>query len=382
MALNTKTRNCLKAFTYLAMSAFLVSPVSAKNARAKVGKTTVLKRKSQTKTTLKKQPKPVLAGLFTSPFISWGIHGIRKNSTVNVGDAWKNYKKKKEIVVAVVDTGIDPNHPFLKDNLYVANSKASVKNYGIDFAKSRKDKKQPFDTHGHGTHVSGIIKSVLPNVKIMALKYYNPTASGQDNLRSTIAALKYAVDHNVDIINYSGGGPEASIEELSILKRAEQKGILVVAAAGNEESNIDQRSNAYYPASYGLSNIITVTAHDESLKTLNSSNWGKKSVDISAPGHRIRSALPKKRAGYLTGTSQATAFVSGAAALLMSQYPQLKAKDIKRIIKNSARKEKTLTGKCASGGRLDVTKASNLARQMVNGTTLRAVAARNFKKAN
>lgn len=351
-----------------------LSPVWGKKS---VGKTTILRKKSG----LRQQQHAVLPGLFTSPYVSWGINGTRNNASINIVEAWRKYKKKKDIVVAVVDTGIDPNHPFLRKNLHVHNSKPSAKNYGIDFSKSRKNMKTPFDSHGHGTHVSAIVKSVLPNVKIMALKYYNPTASGQDNLRSTIAALKYAVDHNVDIINYSGGGPEPSIEELSILKRAERRGILVVAAAGNEESNIDQKANAYYPASYKLSNIITVTAHDENLKTLSSSNWGKKTVDISAPGYRIRSALPKNRAGYLTGTSQATAFVSGAAALLMSQYPSLSMLEIKDAIIKSARKEKYLIDKSASGGRLDVARASNFAQsKMDNVPSFRRVATGRYPK--
>jgi len=137
-----------------------------------------------------------------------------------------------------------------------------------------------------------------------------------------VEALKYAVDHNVDVINYSGGGPEPAAEELRVLKEAERKGILVVAAAGNEESNIDDKKKAYFPASYGLKNIITVTAHDEDLRILPSSNYGRSSVDIFAPGYRIKSSLQNGRTGYLTGTSQATAFVTGVAALIKSEYPQ------------------------------------------------------------
>lgn len=312
--------------------------------------------------------------ILNSEYSSWGVEPANKTSSINLVPAWKTFKKKKEIVVAVIDTGIDPNHPFLRDNLYIKNGTASSSNYGIDFSKNRKDAHQPLDEHGHGTHVSGIVKSVYPEVKILPLKYYNPKASGQDNLDSTIAALKYAVDQNVDVINYSGGGPEPALEELKILKEAERKGILVVAAAGNEESNIDIRSNAYYPASYGLKNIITVTAHNKQLQMLNSSNWGKKSVDISAPGYRIRSALPKGRSGYLTGTSQATAFVSGAAALIMSQYPDLSVEEVKEVIKQSAKHEVSLMSKCASGGRLDAGHAQSFAAQYIKAKKTRGLA--------
>ncbi len=299
----------------------------------------------------------------TSNYVSWGVNP-ENPASINLLEAWKKFKKKKEIVVAVVDTGIDPVHPFLEKNIFVENGKVDETNFGVDFSKDKKLKGAPIDQHGHGTHVSGIIKSIFPEVKILALKYYNPNASGLDNLNSTVEALKYAVDNNVDVINYSGGGPEAAVEELRVLKEAERKGILVVAAAGNEESNIDDRKKAYFPASYGLKNIITVTAHDEDLKILSSSNYGRSSVDIFAPGYRIKSSLQNGRAGYLTGTSQATAFVTGVAALIKSQYPNLSTEKIKDIIKNSARKEATMEGKCATGGRLDATSALALASQV------------------
>ena len=305
----------------------------------------------------------------TSNYVSWGINP-ENNASINLLEAWKKYKKKREIVVAVVDTGIDPIHPFLENNIFVENGKVDLNNFGVDFSKDKKTKGTPIDQHGHGTHVSGIIKSIYPDVKILALKYYNPTASGLDNLNSTVEALKYAVDNNVDVINYSGGGPEAASEELRVLKEAERKGILVVAAAGNEESNIDDKKKAYYPASYGLKNIITVTAHDEDLKILSSSNYGKTSVDIFAPGYRIKSSLQNGRAGYLTGTSQATAFVTGVAALIKSQYPLLSTEKIKEIIKASAKKELSMEGKCATGGRLDASSAMALAAQFSERTEL------------
>lgn len=302
-----------------------------------------------------------------SRFTSWGISPSNK-SNINLSGAWKKFKKKRDIVVAVIDTGIDPSHPFLKKNLHSLKGKASTKNYGIDFSKGRKHQLRPMDDHGHGTHIAGIVKQVYPGVKILPLKYYNKNATGRDNLKSTIKALRYAVDMNVDIINYSGGGPEPAREELKILREAERKGILVVAAAGNEESNIDIKSNKFFPASYGLKNIISVTAHNKYLKTLPSSNFGRKTVDISAPGHRIKSALPFGRAGFLTGTSQATAFVTGVAAMIKAQFPKITAKQLKAIIKQSAKKEVTLLTKCSTGGRLDATKAQTIAAKLFKTT--------------
>ena len=275
------------------------------------------------------------------------------------------------MVVAVIDTGIDPGHEYLKGNIHVMDGVKGKANYGRDFSvlpkKSSRDPagRTPIDNHGHGTHVAGILRSVFPEVKILPIKYYNPNRSGQENLNSLIKSLEYAIDAGVDIINYSGGGPEPAIQELKILKRAQRNGILIIAAAGNETSDIDLKDKAFYPASYGLSNIVTVMAHDQQASLLKSSNWGKKSVDISAPGYRIQSSVPQNRARHMTGTSQATAFVSGVAAMIKSQYPELSAQDIKLILRRSVRKVSQLERKCVTGGRLDASKALAMAREYI-----------------
>ncbi|MBT7610659.1 MAG: S8 family serine peptidase [Bacteriovoracaceae bacterium] len=365
-------KNYIFSILFIATSLQSVSYADSFKRKKKVSKPRllhkVLKKKAAKKLIQNEESDEVLdsplnPNLLKSKYTSWGIDPSNNNSSINLTKAWQKFKNNKQVVVAVIDTGIDPKHPHLDKNVHVTLGDVSFRNYGIDFSKNRYNKKQPSDSHGHGTHVAGIVKSVYPEVKILTLKYYNPKATGQDNLNSTISALKYAVDQNVDVINYSGGGPEPALEELRVLKLAEKKGILVVAAAGNEESDIDVKNNAYYPASYGLKNIITVTAHDQGLKMLNSSNYGKRTVDLSAPGYRIKSSLPNGRSGYLTGTSQATAFVTGAAALLLAQFPELTATQLKAIINKSARKEITLLSRCKSGGRLDATRAQNLARE-------------------
>jgi subtilisin family serine protease len=313
---------------------------------------------------IKSEPLAFQESLLTSEFASWGIDPTRPIASINVKESWKKFKANRSATVAVIDTGIQFDHPFLKGNIVVVKGQSSAQNYGMDFSLKTATM-TPSDQHGHGTHVAGIIKSVFPNVKLLALKYYNPQASGQDNLSSTIKALEYAVNANVDVINYSGGGPEPSIDELRILKLAEKKGILVIAAAGNERSNIDDKKNAYYPASYGLSNIISVGAHDEDMQIIPSSNWGKNSVDIAAPGHRIRSAIPNNGAGHMTGTSQATAFVSGVAAMIKSKHPTLKYDQVRNIIISSSLKVKNFEGKILGGGKLDAGKALELADQVM-----------------
>ena len=318
------------------------------------------------------------AELLISRYASWGIDPDKHLASINLKDSWSRFKKNKDIVVAVVDTGIQGDHSFLKGNIFIPGKKTSMTSYGVDFSGD-KVSFTPSDSHGHGTHVAGIVKSIFPGVKILALKYYNPKASGQANLNATIKALQYAVDNNVDVINYSGGGPEASVEELRVLKEAEKKGILVIAAAGNERSNIDDKRHAYYPASYGLSNIITVGAHDDELNIISSSNYGKNSVDIAAPGHRIRSAIPGHGAGYMTGTSQATAFVTGVASLIKAKYPQMKYDQVKNIILSSSLKIKSFEGKILGSGKLDAGRAIELAdsaNQKLGTQSTRSVANR------
>lgn len=305
----------------------------------------------------------------SSNFASWGIDPNNIHSSINLLEAWKIYKKSKDVLVAVVDTGVDITHTYLRENIYTLNGRATASNFGLDFSRNdlfKKSKYQPTDYHGHGTHVSGIVKSIYPSVKLLPIKYYKVEASGQENLEATIKALEFAVNNNVPIINYSGGGPQASTEELRILKLAQQKGILVVAAAGNNEQNLDLKENAYYPASYGLDNVISVGAYGKNLGLLESSNYGRSTVDIMAPGDQIKSSIPQNRAGYLSGTSQATAFVTGVASLIKSNFPDLKASEIKNIIIRSAKKEVQFLALCSSGGRLDARNALLEAKQYIS----------------
>ncbi len=292
---------------------------------------------------------------------NWGLDNEEHPSHINVRKAWKITRGSQQIRVAVVDTGIDPTHPDLKDNIC---RKVNGDEYGFDYVTN---KKNPEDKHGHGTHVAGIIGAtakansgaagVAPNICIMAVRYYSDTATGAQNLSNTVKAINYAVDNGAHIINYSGGGAEFSAAEMKAIQRAEAKGILFVAAAGNEYQNTDEAGNSYYPAAYGLTNIVAVAATNIRNQILPSSNWGKKHVHVAAPGENIFSTLPKGRYGYLTGTSQATAFVSGLAALILSENPKLKPAEVRDIIMKSADKISGLESKVASGGRINAYQA-------------------------
>lgn len=215
--------------------------------------------------------------------------------------------QSEPVVVAVIDTGVDFTHPRLKD----------FRGESWDFVKDAPAELKG-DRHGHGTHIAGIIVGSLStrDVRLISLKYFDRGISGEAALRNSLRALRYAVDHKVDIINYSGGGVSSSREEQAILKEAAERGILVVAAAGNEASNSDRKP--FFPANYRLPNILSVAAVNRNGQVLPSSNYGHAGVAIAALGQDVVSTMPGGGVGKMTGTSQATAFATRAAIQILA----------------------------------------------------------------
>ncbi|MEW6055969.1 MAG: S8 family peptidase [Bdellovibrionota bacterium] len=334
-------------------------------------------------------------------FKNWGLQNTVGNSHIHALDAWKLEQGSRDIVVAVIDTGIDPNHADIKANLW--RDKVTG-HYGWDFVAN---KANPVDDHSHGTHVAGIIGAALNakagisgvahKVSIMAVKYYSDKNTGAENLENSIKALNWAIDHGAHIINYSGGGPEFSKKEFEALKRAREKGVLLVAAAGNEHENTDLPQHYYYPCAYRLDNIVCVSAINVRNELLASSNWGKARVDVAAPGDQILSTVPGGKYSYMSGTSQATAFVSGLAALLLSKSRSLRPEQVRELVRSTADKLPHLRDKVYAGGKVNAYAAlSQLDRMMlrkvpapvlvkrekapaVTAPALRKVSTKNFK---
>ncbi len=304
--------------------------------------------------------------------------------SIHLKEAWKIFKKNKKITVAIIDTGVDIKHPFLQEN--ILNLKSSLGSpHSIESNLKNSPYEDPTDTHGHGTHISGIIKSIFPEIQIISLKCFSPNSKGKTKLGAIIKAFKFAIDNKVDIINYSGGGKRPHERELRILQKASQKNILVVTAAGNYSLNLDLKKNNYFPASYNLKNIISVGANDNISTILPYSNYGKKTVHIYAPGHRIKGPLPNNRYAFMTGTSQSTAFVTGVAALIKSQFPYLTPLQIKEILIHSSKGNKNFSKKSFSGKNLNAYKALSLAKQLdkkrKKKNSLRTKIARSLSKA-
>lgn len=271
----------------------------------------------------------------------WGIQKI------NAPLAWDYTTGDSSISVGVIDTGIDQNHPDIRENMWTTWNGRLI--YGWNFADNSSDS---MDLDGHGSHVAGTIGAVGNNrigitgvcwqVRVAALKF------GLD-VASAIAAIDFANYYKISILNASWGGRAYS----QALKDAiDQYDGLFVASAGNDGTNNDV--DPMYPASYDCKNIISVAAVDPYDTLARFSNYGLKTVDIAAPGTNILSLDLAGEYSPLNGTSMAAPHVAGAAALLKSSMPNISTITLKRIILSSAMENPELKGKILTGGILDM----------------------------
>ncbi|MBD3920832.1 S8 family serine peptidase [Paenibacillus sp. PR3] len=238
---------------------------------------------------------------------------------VKADQAWNTTTGSQSTVVAVIDTGVDSDHPDLVTNLVAGYNT-------IDNTTNTED------IHSHGTHVAGIIAATMNNgqgiagiaasSKIMPLKAMNDGGTGSS--LDVIEAIQWATDHGASIINMSLGFSSYSQAMQDAVNYANSHGVLVVAAAGNNNS-----SAANYPAA--LDNVISVVATDQNNKKASFSNYGS-TVDISAPGTEILSTVPGGGYEYKQGTSMASPVVAGAAALVWSHHPELGTADLTRLL--------------------------------------------------
>ena len=245
--------------------------------------------------------------------------------------AWNKAKGSKEIIIGIVDTGIDYSHEDLQANIWenpneIADGADNDRNgyvddvHGYDFVNLDSD---PFDDESHGTHVSGIAGATGNNgegvcgvnwqVSLMALKFLDSDGSG--TTFDAVQAILYAVDNGASVINASWGGGAKSRTLEDAIRYAEENNVLFVAAAGNDGESNDVFPT--YPASYNLSNVIAVASVDHNDQPSWFSNYGQ-SVHIAAPGYDILSTVPNNGYDFFSGTSMAAPFVSGACALLKS----------------------------------------------------------------
>ncbi|HEB94375.1 MAG TPA: hypothetical protein ENI94_13140, partial [Gammaproteobacteria bacterium] len=315
----------------------------------------------------------------------WGLHNTQQSgglfdADIDAPEAWDNNTGDANIIIAVIDTGVDYGHEDLAGNMWT-NSGEIAGNlidddgngyiddvHGYDFTNTDAD---PFDDHGHGTHVSGTIAGVGNNgigvagvswnAQIMAVKFLG--AGGGGNISDAINSVIYAVNNGAKILNNSWGGGGFSQAMLDAIDAANNAGVLFVAAAGNNGRNND--TSSFYPANYAAPNVISVAATDHNDQRATFSNYGANTVHLGAPGVNTLSTVPTGNCSMCTsggyrnasGTSMAAPHVSGAAALILDQVPTLSINDLKSRLMDSTDQIPALSGITLSEGRLNIATA-------------------------
>jgi thermitase len=330
-------------------------------------------------------------GQFNDPRLSsqWTFKNSEDGGiSINRAYQTRRSQPREEIIVAVVDTGVDFNHEDLKEVMWT--NPGEIAGNGIDDdgngyiddihgintlvrdsnGNATVDMR---DTHSHGTHVSGSIGAkqnngkgvagIAGNVKIMGIRTV-PNSSDELDV-DVIEAFLYAAKMGAKVINCSFGksrneGGMAVSETIEHIR--DEYGVLVVAAAGNDSSNIDRRPT--YPASFPNDNLLVVASTSSSGSMSYFSNYGVVGVDVAAPGSGILSTVPSNRYSSMSGTSMASPNTAGVAAEVLSHFPDLTPVELKKVLMDTVTKSSRYNGKVASGGRIDLEKALELASKL------------------
>ena len=312
----------------------------------------------------------------------WGMNNTGQtggvaDADIDAPEAWDISTGSHDVIVGVIDTGVDHSHPDLMANIWT--NPAEIAGDGIDNdgngyiddihgINAITGIGDPMDDQGHGSHVSGTIGAtgnnglgvvgVNHNVSIIGCKFLDSSGSG--SLSDALTCIDYFVDLknngvNVRATNNSWGGGGFSQALSDAITSSEQANILFVAAAGNSASDND--AQASYPSGYPHDSVLSVasTTHTDDMSGF--SQWGLTTVDLGAPGSDILSTVPGGGYASFSGTSMATPHVTGAAALAWSVNPELSAVEMKALLMSSGDDNAALAGKTVSGKRLNVRSA-------------------------
>ena len=304
-----------------------------------------------------------------------GQRGGKKGADISATLAWATSTGSEDVVIAVLDTGVDYNHEDLATNMWTRP--ANMAPYedrelgtvddltGFNAIDNESD---PLDDNGHGTHCAGIIGAEGENdlgiagvnwkVKIMPLKFMN--AGGFGSTKDAIEAINYVINRkragvNVRIISASWGSTQKSKALGDVIRKAYENDILFVAAAGNSSTNNDRKP--HFPSNYDVPNVISVAALDRNDKLASFSNFGGKTVAIAAPGVDILSTWLGNAYEEKSGTSMATPVVAGVAGLIVAQNPRISVDDLRKKVLASTDPIIELKGKTATAGRINAAKA-------------------------
>ncbi len=320
-------------------------------------------------------------------FLQPGDTYSQSYANVHVNQAWAQEKtlaqNPERPIVAIVDTGIDYTHKiFQQSGAMWVNPREIPANgvdddgngyiddvYGYNFHGHTAN---PMDDDGHGTHCGGIVLGVGQDIfatnlepariRIMALKFLGADGSGSTG--DAVSAIYYAVNNGATVISNSWGGSGYSQSLHDALIYAYNHHVIITSAAGNYATNNDATS--MYPANYPVPGQISIAASNDSDSLASFSNFGANSVHLAAPGVTILSSVPGNQFRFMSGTSMATPFVAGLAALAIREAPALTGYQIKNILINSSVLVAGLGGKVSSRGRADVYNALMAARSEAN----------------
>ncbi len=339
----------------------------------------------------------------------WGFYNTKqrldqkypmtRGADMKILEAWnaepRSIDAARDVIVAVIDTGINKDHEDLKENLWrnpgefgswqpqnqddvdrapgcwdkSCNGLDDDGNGLVDdlhgwnwvrFSTDNPGNAEFNDDQGHGTHCAGVIgakhnqvgvSGINNKVQLMALKFLS--RKGEGTLAGAIEAINYAVEKNADVINASWGGSQASKILHNTIIKAGHSGVIFVAAAGNSSLNNDFFPS--YPANYSLvPGLTSVAATEFNNQRVYFSNYGKRNVHVSAPGHVIMSTVLGKRGyNYMSGTSMAAPHVAGLAAMMIGLYPEKfsrKPEALKQYLMGTSTRTVALNWQLKSGG--------------------------------
>lgn len=323
-----------------------------------------------------------------------GQTGGTVDADINATSMWNIEDGDHNVVIGVIDTGIDYTHADLLPNLW--NNVLEIPGNGIDEdlngyiddkigINAVLNNGNPLDDNAHGTHVSGTIGAdgnnalgvvgIAQNVQIASCKFLGSSGSGSTS--DAIQCLEYFANLktrplnpvNIVATNNSWGSPSNSTALRDAIRAHQNLGILFVAAAGNDSVNNDLVPQ--YPANYDLANVISVAATDHNDRLASFSNYGRRTVHVSAPGVRILSTVLNQSYALFSGTSMATPHVTGLIAIIKSNFPSLEYRQIKNLVLasgtfNALLQNTTITGRRIRGADINGTGALTCANQTVN----------------
>jgi len=303
----------------------------------------------------------------------WGLKntGIKNGVDIDIDKAWDIETGSGEVIVAIIDSGIDYNNPDLKDNLWTNDLELHGKSgfdddnngyiddiYGVN-PTGEGVASNPYDDNGHGTHCAGTIGATGDNgqgisginwkVKIMGLKFLK--SNGEGTLEAAVKAIDYAINKGAKVLSNSWGAYTSSQALQEAIERANKAGAIFVAAAGNDGTNNDEKP--MFPASHNIPNVVSVAAINTNGNYAGFSNWGVKTVHIGAPGVGVFGFWKGGETKSPSGTSMAAPFVSGVAALVLSHEPQLKNSELKERLIKTSKPIASMRGRSISGGMIN-----------------------------